>query len=62
MGAIAKPPKGIKPDFLVWEERLDEIDEAIKRFVNVKKEIPSEWIDERNMILQYLKYREQKKK
>ena len=46
-----KPPLGLVPKFVRNRERLEEINEAIKRYVDVDKEIPEEWLKERNELL-----------
>lgn len=55
-----KSPLGIKPRFLVAEERLFDIDEAIERFLHSRTAIPVEWIEERNELIAYLKEREER--
>ena len=45
---MLKPPLGLKPRWLAEEERFDEVDEAIKRYVQANKKVPSEWRDEWN--------------
>lgn len=43
-----KPPLGLTPKS-VWDtHRLIEIKEAIKRYIEVNKPIPIEWIEEYN--------------
>lgn len=49
-----KPPIGIRPRWLVSAERLDEINEAMKRYTLCHKEIPQEWLDERKELLDWL--------
>ena len=48
---------GLTPKFIVWEYRLKEINEAMGRYLDAGKEIPDEWVKERNEILAYLKDR-----
>lgn len=49
--APVKPPLGLRPRFIVLEERLSEINEAIDRYREAEIAIPSEWLDEKNAIL-----------
>lgn len=46
------PPLGLKPRYLVEEERLHEIFAAIMRYRKVNKEIPESWIEEFNELIQ----------
>ncbi|EJL1640122.1 hypothetical protein NL868_001299 [Shigella flexneri] len=55
---VSLPPVGIMPKYIVWEKRLDEIDSAIDRYISNYREIPEEWITERNEIIGYLNKRE----
>ena len=48
-----KPPLGVTPSFTVYEPRLGEIDQAIERYIDANKEIPIEWVEERNNLLRY---------
>jgi len=53
-----KPPLGLKARFLVEEERLEEIQAAISRYMTQNKKIPTEWLDEYNercLLLQNLR-------
>ena len=45
---MIEPPLGLKPRWLVEEERFNEVDGAIKRYVQANKMVPSEWRDEWN--------------
>ena len=47
----AKPPIGLTPRYIKDEERIREIALAVSRFLDAKKEIPAEWIEEWNEIL-----------
>ena len=38
-----KPPLGIVPEVIWYEQRIQEIEEAIERFTQVGKDIPIEW-------------------
>jgi len=46
-----KPPTGLRPKFIVDEHRVQEIDEAIKRYEEVGKDIPEEWKEELRMLI-----------
>lgn len=41
-----KPPLGLKPRFLHDGDRRRDIQDAISRYINAKKDIPWEWIQE----------------
>jgi hypothetical protein len=45
-----KPPIGIKPKFIHDEHRMQEIAEAIERFLKRGYEIPLAWIVEYNQL------------
>lgn len=42
-----KPPLGLKPKYIHDEQRLSEVKNAIDRYFEKNKEIPSEWIEEK---------------
>ena len=44
--AVEKPPIGLRPRFIVEEERIREISNAINRYAHESKKIPQEWLDE----------------
>lgn len=48
---LPKPPLGLTPRFIIEEKRIFEIVEAISRYINVEKEIPIEWIEEYNELV-----------
>lgn len=50
-----RPPVGIKPANLVHESRIEEIKEAIKRYMSENKEIPEIWLKELNLLNSLLK-------
>jgi hypothetical protein len=55
---ITKPPLGITPRRIMNHQRLAEINEAMKRYINHQEEaleIPIEWLEERNEICRSLK-------
>ena len=41
-----KPPLGLTPKWIIDEHRMQDIHEAIMRYKEAHKEIPSEWIEE----------------
>ena len=46
-----RPPHGLVPRYIVTEQRLDDIINAIHRYLEVKMVIPVEWLSEYNFIL-----------
>ena len=50
-----KPPLGIKPRHIVDSERINEIGEAICRYLNEDYAIPLEWIEEYNELVGRIK-------
>lgn len=59
--AYKKPPSGIRPRWLIAEERLREINQAIVWYTNTNHSIPKEWLEERDSILNYFGKRAKKK-
>lgn len=51
---VEVPLLGITPRFVWLKQRVHEIDDAIYRFMKTQKEIPIEWIDERNIIIKMI--------
>jgi hypothetical protein len=49
-----KPPLGLRPWFIVAEQRIDEIDAAIARYEVAGWTVPQEWRDERSVIVSSL--------
>ncbi|MER2057169.1 MAG: hypothetical protein ABTA16_00015 [Niallia sp.] len=49
-----KPPIGLIPKHIISEQRLRDIDSAIERYMEVKRSIPIEWIEERNELIKHL--------
>lgn len=49
-----KPPIGLKPKIFHDEQRLKSIDEVIERYIKANEEIPIEWFEERNDLLNIL--------
>ena len=48
MKRLKKPPLGIKPQFLVDEERITLLKEAIQRYMDANYPVPQEFIEEYN--------------
>lgn len=55
------PPIGLYPKKLFLEDRLNDINSAILRYIEADYLIPSEWISERDYIITVLQYGEFKK-
>ena len=51
---MSQPPSGIMPKKLWLEERLLELNKAIQRRITTPHQIPQEWIEERNWLLEQL--------
>ena len=49
--AYPKPPLGLRPRFVYEQQRIDEIEEAMVRYIGAAKEIPVEWLEERNSLI-----------
>lgn len=41
-----KPPLGLRPRYIAEEMRIREIEDAVARYKNADKIVPSEWVDE----------------
>jgi hypothetical protein len=54
MPEVEKPPVGLRPRFVVVEERIHEIQEAVKRYVSANKAVPAEWLSELDEHTQFL--------
>lgn len=50
-----RPVRGLRPRFVATESRIKEITEAMQRYVDANYLIPSEWIEEYNELVTYLK-------
>lgn len=48
MPQYERPPLGLRPRIIAEEQRLQEIKEAIMRFMTANREIPQEWVAEYN--------------
>ena len=55
---MEKPPIGLRPKFVVYLDRLQEIKEAIVRYMNANEQIKVEWIEEYNQTLKKIKDRD----
>lgn len=53
-----RPPIGLYPRFLHDEKRLDDVTQAILRYIDAHKVVPAEWWEEYNELAE----REQKRK
>lgn len=53
-----RPPIGLYPRFLYDEKRLDDVTQAILRYIDAHKVVPAEWWEEYNELAE----REQKRK
>lgn len=49
--ADCKPPLGIKPRYVVDDERKQDIINAMQRCIDASWQIPGEWIEEYNEIV-----------
>lgn len=50
-----KQPLGLRPRHIVELKRVEEIEAAMKRYLEYKKPIPIEWIEEYNELTARLK-------
>lgn len=50
-----KPPLGLLPRFIVAENRMTDIMEAMARYSERQKLIPLDWINEYNELAEYMK-------
>ena len=46
-----KPPQGLKPKFVHDGQRLIDVSGAISRYLDVRWQIPSAWIEEYNELI-----------
>ncbi|WP_419884857.1 hypothetical protein [Paenibacillus sp. B-A-8] len=46
----AKPPLGLRPRYIAEAQRMDEIKDAVKRYMDAGYPLPDEWIAEYNEI------------
>lgn len=51
MPEYERPPLGLRPRIIADEQRLQEIKEAIMRFMAADRSIPQEWLDEYNELV-----------
>jgi hypothetical protein len=54
MEPVKKPPVGLRPRHIAVSSRLQEIEEAMKRYMDAHKLIPQEWFDEYNELRDWL--------
>ena len=47
-----KPPLGVTPTFIWIEQRLDILEKAIDKRLYTACDIPIEWIEERNILIE----------
>lgn len=47
-----KPPIGLKPKFVNRIERIQEIKEVTVRYLNANRELPIEWVEEYNELIE----------
>lgn len=52
---IKRPPFGLTPKYIWCEQRVQDIQEAIKRYAEANKSIPIEWITEYNKLITDIK-------
>lgn len=50
-------PIGVMPEFIWVEHRIQDLSEAILRYLNINKVVPSEWYEERNKHIEWLEAR-----
>ena len=48
---INKPPMGLRPRFIIDEERLKEVKSAIIRYLDAQILVPVEWLKEYNELI-----------
>ena len=56
-----RPPLGLTPMWLWREQRLDDLNEAIDRYNEFKKEIPSHWVAEKQSLESFLQDEQESK-
>jgi hypothetical protein len=54
---MTPPPLGLRPRWLVAEQRIAEIKAAMNRYIEANEPIPSEWQEELHELLAYLRNR-----
>jgi hypothetical protein len=47
-----RPPLGIMPRYIWNEKRLEDLRDAIYRYISAVRPVPAEWIEEYNELLQ----------
>ena len=48
-----KPPLGLVPKWVRQKERYEEVRQAISRYYNDNREIPTEWVEEYNELVKH---------
>lgn len=48
-----KPPLGLVPKWVRQKERYEEVCQAIARYYNANREIPTEWVEEYNELVKH---------
>lgn len=56
-----KPPIGLRPFYIVVSERIQEINDAIIRYIKAGYQIPKEWTDERHDLIAWENSRNESK-
>lgn len=51
---VPKPPLGVMPEFIWLEKRLGSLGYAIMDYVDARREVPIEWVEEYNKIYKQL--------
>jgi hypothetical protein len=54
---MTPPPLGLRPRWLVAEQRVAEIKAAMNRYIEANEPIPSDWQEELHELLTYLRNR-----
>lgn len=49
------PPVGLRPKYILMSQRMKEITNAIERYINADHIVPTEWIEEYNECVDYLR-------
>ena len=52
---ICKPPLGIRPKFILKQERKKEILDAMERYAKVNLPVPVEWVQELKLVTEDFK-------
>jgi hypothetical protein len=49
---LPEPPLGLKPQYIHGSERVTEIEKAVIRYMEHRKQLPMEWIGEYNELIE----------